>query len=53
MAESNIQPTRCYIYIRVSTTMQVDGFSLDAQRDKLRTYAKFQGMVIAGEYSDE
>lgn len=53
MAESNIQPTRCYIYIRVSTAMQVEGFSLDAQRDKLRTYAKLQGMVIAGEYSDE
>ena len=27
---------RCYVYIRVSTTMQVDGYSLDAQRDKLR-----------------
>ncbi len=25
--------TKCYIYIRVSTTMQVDGYSLDAQRD--------------------
>ena len=29
------------------------GFSLDAQRDKLRKYAEFQEMVIAGEYCDE
>lgn len=24
---------RCYIYTRVSTNMQVDGYSLDAKRD--------------------
>lgn len=23
---------RCYIYVRVSTSMQVDGYSLEAQR---------------------
>ena len=33
--------------------MQVDGYSLDAQRDKLRKYAAYEDMVIAGEYSDE
>ena len=44
---------RCYIYTRVSTSMQVDGYSLDAQRDKLRKYAEFQDMQIVGEYSDE
>ncbi len=33
--------------------MQVDGYSLDAQKDKLKRYAEFQAMVIAGEYSDE
>ena len=43
----------CYIYTRVSTSMQVDGFSLDAQREKLRRYAEFQDFMIAGEYSDE
>ena len=43
---------KCYIYTRVSTTMQVDGYSLDAQKDKLRKYAEYQDMVIAGEYSD-
>ena len=29
---------KCYIYTRVSTAMQVDGYSLDAQKDKLRKY---------------
>ena len=33
--------------------MQVDGYSLDAQRDKLRKYAEYEDMVVAGEYSDE
>ena len=45
--------TKCYIYTRVSTSMQVDGCSLDAQRDKLRKYAEYEDMEIAGEYSDE
>ena len=45
--------TRCYIYTRVSTAIQVDGYSLDAQKDKLRKYAEFQEMEIVGEYSDE
>ena len=44
---------RCYIYKRVSTTMQVDGYSLDAQAEKLKRYAEFQDMKIMGEYSDE
>ena len=26
---------KCYIYTRVATSMQVDGYSLDAQKDKL------------------
>ena len=45
--------TKCYIYTRVSTSMQVDGYSLDAQREKLRRYAEYEGMAIASEYSDE
>ncbi len=43
----------CYIYTRVSTSMQVDGFSLDAQKERLRKYADFQEFTVAGEYSDE
>ena len=37
----------CYIYTRVSTSMQVDGFSLDAQKEKLRKYAEFQDFTVA------
>ena len=44
---------KCYLYTRVSTSMQVEGYSLDAQKDKLRKYAAYEEMVIAGEYSDE
>lgn len=44
---------KCYIYTRVSTSMQVDGYSLDAQKDKLRKYAEFQNMLVVGEYCDE
>ena len=43
---------RCYIYTHVSTSMQVDGYSLDAQKDKLHKYADYQDMIIAGEYFD-
>ena len=33
---------KCYIYTRVSTAIQVDGYSLEAQKDKLRKYAEYQ-----------
>lgn len=39
---------RCYIYTRVSTSMQVDGYSLDVQKDKLYKYADCQDMIITG-----
>ena len=44
---------RCYIYTRVSTAIQVDGYSLDAQRDKLIKFAEYQELDIAHEYSDQ
>lgn len=43
---------RCYIYTRVSTTMQVEGFSLDAQKERLLKYADYQEMTVVKEYSD-
>lgn len=48
-----MKPVKCYIYTRVSTLIQVDGFSLEAQKNKLMKYAEFNDMVIAGEYSDK
>ena len=43
---------KCYLYIRVSTAMQVEGYSLDAQKDRLVKFAEFQGMEIVREYCD-
>lgn len=44
---------KCYTYICVSTFTQTHNFSLDAQREKLRKYAKYQDMVIVGKYAGE
>lgn len=33
---------KVYIYTRVSTSMQVDGYSLDAQKEKIKKYADAQ-----------
>lgn len=43
---------RCYIYVRVSTSMQVDGYSLEAQRDRLIKFAEFQEMEVVRKYCD-
>ena len=32
---------KVYIYTRVSTAMQIDGYSLDAQRTRMRAFAEF------------
>jgi len=50
---SSMKKTKVYIYTRVSTSMQIDGYSLDAQKERLTKYAEGNDMVIAGEYSDE
>lgn len=42
------------IYVRVSTEDQAkEGFSLDSQLEKLRSYCKARGWEIAGEYIDD
>ena len=43
---------RCVIYLRVSTAIQVDGFSLSAQRETLIAYARRNDMEIVEEYED-
>ncbi len=43
---------KCYIYTRVSTVAQTDGYSLDAQKEKLRKYAEYKNLEIVGEYCD-
>lgn len=44
---------RVYIYTRVSTAMQVDGYSLDAQKKEIEREVTYQEMKIINEYSDE
>lgn len=44
---------KCYLYTRVSTEMQVDGFSLEAQKERLHREADYKDMKVVGEYSDE
>ena len=44
--------TKVYTYTRVSTTMQIDGYSLDAQRARLKAFADFNGYKIVEEYED-
>lgn len=43
---------RCYIYTRVSTAVQIEGYSLEAQTERLREYAEYKELEIAGEYCD-
>ena len=43
---------KVYTYTRVSTAMQIDGYSLDAQRSRLKAYADFNGYEIVKEYED-
>lgn len=43
---------KCVIYVRVSTEMQVDGYSLDGQRNILKKYAEREGMIIIDTYED-
>ncbi len=45
---------RAAIYTRVSTEEQAkEGFSLDAQLEKLRSYCKARDWIITGEYIDD
>ena len=43
---------KVYIYTRVSTAMQIDGYSLEAQRTRMRAFAEFNDYEVAGEYED-
>ena len=40
---------KVYIYTRVSTAVQVDGYSLDAQKSRMKAYAEFNDFQIVGE----
>ena len=46
------EKVKVYIYTRVSTAMQIDGYSLDAQKSRMKAYAEFNDYEIVGEYED-
>lgn len=43
---------KCYIYTRVSTAAQTEGYSLEAQSERLRKYADYKEMEVVREYCD-
>ena len=53
MENTRHESAKVYIYTRVSTAMQVDGYSLDAQKDEIMRYVQYRNMQICGEYTDE
>ena len=46
------EKTKVYIYTRVSTAMQIDGYSLDAQKSRMKAFAEYNDYEIVGEYED-
>lgn len=48
----NREGKKCFLYLRVSTEMQVDGYSLEAQKNCLKKFAEREELVIAGVYED-
>lgn len=46
------EKVKVYIYTRVSTSMQIDGYSLDAQKSRMKAFCDFNDYEIAGEYED-
>lgn len=43
---------KVYTYTRVFTAMQIDGYSLDAQKARMKAYADFNDYQIVDEYED-
>lgn len=38
---------KVYLYTRVSTTMQIDGYSLDAQKTKMKAFVIIMSMKFS------
>ena len=53
MKDVKHEGTKVYIYTRVSTAMQVDGYSLDAQKEEIMRFVHYKNMQVCGEYTDE
>ena len=43
---------KVYLYTRVSTAMQIDGYSLEAQKTKMKALCDYNEYELVGEYED-
>ena len=43
-----MRKTKVYIYTRVSTAMQIDGYSLDAQKSRMKAFCEYNDYEIKG-----
>ena len=50
--KKNRNRKKCYIYTRVSTAAQTEGFSLEAQQERLYEYAEYRELEVVGDYCD-
>lgn len=41
------EKTKVYIYTRVSTAMQIDGYSLDSQKSRMKAFAELMIMRLS------
>ena len=48
----NREGKKCLLYSRVSTEMQVDGYSLEAQKNCLQRFAEREDMTVVDAYED-
>ena len=48
----NKETIKVYTYTRVSTAMQIEGYSLDAQKNRMKAFAEFNNYEIVHEYED-
>lgn len=51
--KEEVKKKKCYIYTRVSTSMQVEGYSLEAQLTKLKREAEYRDFTVEEVFSDE
>ena len=50
--KDSTEKIKVYTYTRVSTAMQTDGYSLDAQKARMKAYADYNDYEIVGTYED-
>lgn len=47
-----MEMAKVYTYTRVSTAMQIDGYSLEAQKNRIKAFAEYSQFNIVHEYED-